>query len=237
MKKKKKREGSTQKNNWRSWKQSGWLLSQVIWLGHKVTCAKLHTDIKELAGASFFCHSWCCLHALSMQTWYLVKWQLGRLQHSPWQIKSPRKKSRLRTMIILIWRWRGRMVLWCNLRLRGLGALGRPRGIWWRGRWEGGLGWGIHVNPWLIHVNVWQKPLQYCKVISLQLIKISGKKRKKNNIQNAYSNILKEFTLYPRLETLATLRDVERCAFKKKLNMCPVNEWNKNQQSKSTDDI
>ena len=21
-------------------------------------------------------------------------------------------------------------------------------------RWEGGSGWGIHVNPWLIHVNV-----------------------------------------------------------------------------------
>ena len=34
------------------------------------------------------------------------------------------------------------------------GALGRPRGIVWRGRWEGGSGWGIHVNPWLIHVNV-----------------------------------------------------------------------------------
>ena len=34
------------------------------------------------------------------------------------------------------------------------GALGRLRGIGWRGRWEGGLGWGIHVNPWLIHVNV-----------------------------------------------------------------------------------
>ena len=28
---------------------------------------------------------------------------------------------------------------------------------------------GTHVYPWLIHVNVWQKPLQYCKVISLQL--------------------------------------------------------------------
>ena len=39
-----------------------------------------------------------------------------------------------------------------------------------RGRWEGGSGWGIHVTPWLIHVNVWQKPLQYSKVISLQLI-------------------------------------------------------------------
>ena len=24
----------------------------------------------------------------------------------------------------------------------GAGALGRPRGIGWRGRWEGGLGWG-----------------------------------------------------------------------------------------------
>ena len=57
----------------------------------------------------------------------------------------------------------------------GPGALGRPRGIWWRGMWEGGSGWGIHINPWLIHVNIWQKPLQYCKVISLQLIKINGK--------------------------------------------------------------
>ena len=30
-------------------------------------------------------------------------------------------------------------------------------------------GWGTHVHAWLIHVNVRQKPLQYCKVISLQL--------------------------------------------------------------------
>ena len=55
----------------------------------------------------------------------------------------------------------------------------------WGGRWEGGSGWGTHVNPLLIRVNVWQKPLQYCKVISLQLIKINekikGKKRKTNN--------------------------------------------------------
>ena len=27
------------------------------------------------------------------------------------------------------------------------------------------------------HVNVWQKPLQYCKAISLQLIKINEKKK------------------------------------------------------------
>ena len=44
-------------------------------------------------------------------------------------------------------------------------------------RWEGGSGWRTHINPWLIHVNVWQKPLQYCKVISLQLTKINGKKK------------------------------------------------------------
>ena len=56
------------------------------------------------------------------------------------------------------------------------GALGRPRGMGWGGRREEGLGWGTHVNPWLIHVNIWQKPLQYCKVISLQLIKINEKK-------------------------------------------------------------
>ena len=58
-------------------------------------------------------------------------------------------------------------------------ALGWPGGIGWRGRWEGGSGWRTHVNPWLIHVNVWQKPLQYCKVISLQLIKINEKKKDK----------------------------------------------------------
>ena len=67
----------------------------------------------------------------------------------------------------------------CMRQVLRVGTLGRPRGIGWRGRWEGGSGWGIHVNPWLIHVNVWQKPLQYCKVISLQLIKINGKKELK----------------------------------------------------------
>ena len=36
----------------------------------------------------------------------------------------------------------------------GPGALGKPRGKGWRGRWEGGLGWGTHVNPWLFHFNV-----------------------------------------------------------------------------------
>ena len=46
---------------------------------------------------------------------------------------------------------------------------------------QGGGKWvqdgGTHVHSWLIHVNVWQKPLQYCKVISLQL-KLKKKKKR-----------------------------------------------------------
>ena len=42
----------------------------------------------------------------------------------------------------------------CMRQVLGPGALGRPRGIRWRGRWERGSEWEILVNPWLIHVNV-----------------------------------------------------------------------------------
>ena len=54
-----------------------------------------------------------------------------------------------------------------------------PEGWDGEGGGRGESGWETHVNPWLIHVNVWKKPLQYCKVISLQLIKINGKKNKR----------------------------------------------------------
>ena len=53
---------------------------------------------------------------------------------------------------------------------------GKTQRDWVEREVGGGSGWGIHVNPWLIHVNVWQNPLQYCKVINLQLIKINEKK-------------------------------------------------------------
>ena len=55
-----------------------------------------------------------------------------------------------------------------------------------------------NVTPWLIHVNVWQNPLQYCKVISLQLIKIKEKKIKNrttissNNFSSRYLDKAKQ---------------------------------------------
>ena len=87
----------------------------------------------------------------------------------------------------------------CMRQALGPDALGRPRGSGWRGRWEGGSGWGTHVNPWLIHFNAWQNPLQYCEVISLQLIKINEKKKKKK---------------------------LPKCVLKCFLQLLPVNEWN-----------
>ena len=44
-----------------------------------------------------------------------------------------------------------------------------PEGWDGEGGGKGGSGWGKHVHPWLIHVTVWQKLLQYCIVINLQL--------------------------------------------------------------------
>ena len=54
----------------------------------------------------------------------------------------------------------------------GPGALGRPRGIGQRGRWEGGSGWGTHVNPWLIHFNVWK--IHYKKKMPLIFLSKQG---------------------------------------------------------------
>ena len=111
-------------------------------------------------------------------------------------------------------RWnRSPVQVGCMRQVLGAGALGWPRGMGWRGRSDGGSGWGTHVNPWLIHVNVWQKPLQYCKVISLQLIKIIGKKKdlliRKGKFERPFRFWLrgKERIWYP--------RDKKKCFFKK----------------------
>ena len=84
------------------------------------------------------------------------------------------------------WRW-GMYIIMCETdhqsrfdawdRVLRADALGWPWGMRWGGRWEEGSGWGKHVHPWLIHVSVWQNPLQYCKVISLQLKYINNNKK------------------------------------------------------------
>ena len=52
-------------------------------------------------------------------------------------------------------------------------AVWQPTGVRWSGRWEEGFKRkGAYVYLWMIHVDVWQKPLQYCNVIILQLKKI-----------------------------------------------------------------
>ena len=59
--------------------------------------------------------------------------------------------------------------------------IGHSKPVYWNNPegWDGKGGGrevqegGTHVHPWLIHINVWQKPPQYCKVISLQLKQIN----------------------------------------------------------------
>ena len=60
-------------------------------------------------------------------------------------------------------------------RMLGAGALGWLRGMVWGGKWEGGSGWGTCIP---VADSCWcmAKPIQYCKVISLQLNKFILKK-------------------------------------------------------------
>ena len=57
------------------------------------------------------------------------------------------------------------------------------------GRWRKVQDGGTHVHVWLIHVDVWQKPPQYCKVISLQL-NLKNKVNKKKKILNSSAEVL-----------------------------------------------
>ena len=46
----------------------------------------------------------------------------------------------------------------------GAGALGRPRGIVWGGRWEEGSGWATRVYLWQIHFDIWQNQYNIVKL-------------------------------------------------------------------------
>ena len=82
--------------------------------------------------------------------WIKSSWLCGRRRG--WDVS----RQQHRNVCYLGWN-RSPAQVECMRQALGPGALGRPRGIGWRGRWEGGSGWGTHVNPWLFHFNVWQK--------------------------------------------------------------------------------
>ena len=63
------------------------------------------------------------------------------------------------------------------------GALGRPRGMVWRGRREEGSGWGTHVYQWRIHIDIWQNQynivklknkIKLKKIVNIQKTKITA---------------------------------------------------------------
>ena len=105
-----------------------------------------------------------CKTEKESQTYRTDFWTLWEKERVGWS-----KRIALKHVYYQLWH-RSPVQVWCMRQVLGAGALQRPRGMGWGGRWVGDSGWGTHVNPWPIHINVWQKPLQYCKVISLQLI-------------------------------------------------------------------
>ena len=87
-----------------------------------------------------------------------------------------------------------------------------PRNIqdWFPLGWTGWIslqskGLSTHVNPWLIHVNVGQKQLQYCKVISLQLI--NGKKKSESSPTLQFKSINSSALSFLHSPTLTSIHD------------------------------
>ena len=60
------------------------------------------------------------------------------------------------------------------------------------GRWEGGSGWGTHVNPWLFHFNVWQNPPQIKKKKRIKTLNCATSQ----NTLKAYFWLLRRASLY-----------------------------------------
>ena len=73
-----------------------------------------------------------------------------------------------------------------------------------------GSGWGTHENPWLIHVNVRQKPLQYCKVIILQLklINLKEKRIKRNTFESV---IMRQMNLELIIQSEVSQKEKDKC--------------------------
>ena len=88
------------------------------------------------------------------RTFFLTLWEKARVGYF--------KRTALKPVYYLGWK-RSPAQVGCMRQALGPGALGKPRGNGWRGRWEGVLEWGTHVSPWVFHFNVWQNPPQIKK--------------------------------------------------------------------------
>ena len=64
----------------------------------------------------------------------------------------------------------------------GPGALGRPRGIGWRGRWEGGIGMGNTCKPMAVSFQCMRKSTTIKKKksrVTIKKKKLCKKKKKR----------------------------------------------------------
>ena len=126
--------------------------------------------------------SWQCLRdrGAGLPAWIISKWVRNPEGWRKTLVKTEKETQIYRTVFWNLWEkarvgcfrrtaskhvyylgWnRSPAQVGCMRQALRPGALGRPRGSGWRGRWVGGSGWGTHVNPWLFHFNVWQNSLQ-----------------------------------------------------------------------------
>ena len=65
----------------------------------------------------------------------------------------------------------------CMRQVLGPGALGRPRGIGWRGRWEGGIGMGNTCKPMAVSFQCMTKSTTRKKKEEEKKLKLTGKKK------------------------------------------------------------
>ena len=111
----------------------------------EIPCVQLRSSTKKERNFNPICKTEKETQMYRTDFWTL--WEKARVGWS--------KRIALKQVYYQVWN-RSPAQIGCMRQVLRAGALGRPRGMGWRGRWEWGSGWGTHVNPWLIHVNVWQ---------------------------------------------------------------------------------